>query len=144
MVRNVEGVEGIVVSRTFAFGAFAKSAVSSAPTGALLWNLVFEYFSKICLENSNFIKIWPEQRVLYMKISIRFWSYLAHFLLLWEMWHTQVVEKIKTSIWCSLTFFPKIVQLWGNVEQFYRAGQQYGACALIAGYLMLRTHPQNM
>jgi len=28
---------------------------NSAPTGRILWNLIFEYFSKICWENSSFI-----------------------------------------------------------------------------------------
>jgi len=30
-------------------------------------NLMFVYFSKICPENSSLIKIWQEQRVLYIK-----------------------------------------------------------------------------
>jgi hypothetical protein len=36
------------------------------------WNLIFEDFSKICQENSSFIKIRKECRVLYMKTSIHF------------------------------------------------------------------------
>ena len=34
---------------------------------------------------------------------------LAHFFLEWEMFQTEVVEKIKTHILCSVTFFSKIV-----------------------------------
>jgi hypothetical protein len=30
------------------------------PLNGFSWNSVFEYFSKICPENSNFIKIWQE------------------------------------------------------------------------------------
>jgi hypothetical protein len=30
---------------------------NSAPTGWIVMNLIFEYFWKICLENSSFIKI---------------------------------------------------------------------------------------
>jgi hypothetical protein len=31
---------------------------------ALSWHFIFEYFPKICQENSSLIKIWQEQRVL--------------------------------------------------------------------------------
>ena len=34
------------------------------------------------------------------------WAYLAQFFLEWEMFQTQIVEKIKTHILCSVTFFP--------------------------------------
>jgi len=30
------------------------------PLDGFSWNLIFEYFSKICRENSRFIKIWQE------------------------------------------------------------------------------------
>ena len=30
------------------------------PLGGFSWNLIFDYFSKICRENSSFIKIWQE------------------------------------------------------------------------------------
>jgi hypothetical protein len=46
--------------------------------------LILEYFSKICRENSSFIKIWHEPRILYMQTNIRFWSSLAQFLQ-WEI-----------------------------------------------------------
>jgi hypothetical protein len=48
------------------------------------------------------------------------------------------VEKIKTHILCSITFFPRIVRLWDNVEKYGTAGQATddnitGACALHTG-----------
>ena len=60
-----------------------------------------------------------------MKSSIHFWSYLAHFFLEWEMFHTSVAEKIETHILCLVTFFffRKCCRLWNNVEKFCRAGQ---------------------
>jgi hypothetical protein len=59
-----------------------------------------------------------------MKTNIHFWSYLAYFFLEWEMFHSKVVEEIKTHILCSITFFfPKIVPLWDKVEKYCRAGQ---------------------
>jgi hypothetical protein len=39
------------------------------------------FFSKICLENSSFIKIRQEERVLYMKTFSHLWQYLAKFFL---------------------------------------------------------------
>jgi hypothetical protein len=58
-----------------------------------------------------------------MKINIHFLLYLAHLFLEWEMFQTEVVEKIKTHIWCSLTFFEDRAVceiMWKNVE---RAGE---------------------
>ena len=40
-----------------------------------------------------------------MKTIYIFLSYLAHFFLEWEMFETKLVEKIKTLILCSVTFF---------------------------------------
>ena len=34
------------------------------------WKLIFEYFSKICLESSCLIQIWEEQRTLYLRNNI--------------------------------------------------------------------------
>jgi hypothetical protein len=39
------------------------------------------------------------------------------------MFHTKVVEKIKTHILCSVTFFQNPCRLWYNVEKFGRARQ---------------------
>jgi len=36
------------------------------------WNLIFDYFLKICLENSGFIKILQEYRVVYMQTNVYF------------------------------------------------------------------------
>jgi len=52
------------------------------PLDGFVWNLIFECFLKICRENSSFIKIWQESRVLYAKTNVHFWSCLAQFLLL--------------------------------------------------------------
>jgi hypothetical protein len=58
-----------------------------------------------------------------MKTNIHFWSYLAQFFLKWEMFQTKVVEKIKTHILYSVTFFRKSGRLWDNVEKYCTAGQ---------------------
>ena len=59
-----------------------------------------------------------------MKTNIHFLSYLAHFFLEREMFRTKVVEKIKTHISCSITFFfRKSCRLRENVEKYCRAVQ---------------------
>jgi len=41
-----------------------------------------------------------------------------------KRYRKKVVEKIKTNIWCSVSFFSrKSCRLWDNVEKYYRAGQ---------------------
>jgi hypothetical protein len=57
-----------------------------------------------------------------MKASIRFWSYRAQFFFEWEMFQTEVVEKFKTQILCSVTF-SKPYRLWDSVEKSIRAGE---------------------
>ena len=47
-------------------------------------------------------------RLLYMKTFPHLW-YLVEFLQELEVFYTKVVEKTKTHILCSITFFPKIV-----------------------------------
>ena len=58
-----------------------------------------------------------------MKTDIHFVSHLAQFFSEWEMFQTKVVQKTKTHILCSLTFFRKSRRLWDNVEKYCRAGQ---------------------
>ena len=59
-----------------------------------------------------------------MKTFINFLSYLAHFILEWELFQTKVLEKIKTHVLCSTFFFPrKSCLLWCNVEKCCTAGQ---------------------
>jgi hypothetical protein len=66
------------------------------PLDGFWWNLIFETFSKICWENSNFVKILQKWPVLYMKTFRHFWQYLAKLLLEWETFWTKVVKKMKT------------------------------------------------
>jgi len=39
------------------------------------------------------------------------------------MFGNKLVEKIKTHVLCSVTFFRKSCRLWDNVEKYCRAGQ---------------------
>jgi hypothetical protein len=74
------------------------------------------FFSKICRGNSSFIKIQQEWRVLYMQTFSHLWQYFAKLLLV-RNFLEKVVEKIKTHILCSITFFRKLCCLWDNVEK---------------------------
>jgi len=50
-------------------------------------------------------------------------SYFARIFLLWEMFQTNIVEKIKAPILCSVTFFARIVpyeKMWKNNVQWGR------------------------
>ena len=60
-----------------------------------------------------------------MKTDIHFWSYLAQFLLEWEMFQTKVVEKIKTHILCSVSFFffQKSCHWWDKVKKYGKIRQ---------------------
>jgi hypothetical protein len=58
-----------------------------------------------------------------MKTYVQLWQYLAQFVLKWEMFQTEVVDKIKTHILCSISFPRKSCRLWDNVEQYGRARQ---------------------
>jgi len=73
------------------------------PPNWFSWNVVSEYFSKTYRANSSFIKIWHEQRVLYIRTNKHLWSFLNQFCLEWVMFHTNVVEKIKTRTVYSKT-----------------------------------------
>ena len=40
-----------------------------------------------------------------MKTNTHFWSYLAQFFLDWEIFQTEILDKIKTHILSLITFF---------------------------------------
>ena len=59
-----------------------------------------------------------------MTTNIHFLSYFVHFFLEWEKFQTKVLEKIRTHILCSVTFFfRKSCRLRENVENYFRVGQ---------------------
>jgi len=84
-----------------------------------IWYL--SIFSKSCLGNSLFIKIWQEWRVSYIKANIHLWSYLYHFFLEWKMFQSKVVEKLETYFMPNNFFFRKSCRLWEKVEKYCRA-----------------------
>jgi hypothetical protein len=73
-----------------------------------------------------------------MKTYVHLWLYLAEFFLEWEMFQTNVVEKIKTNFMFN-KFFPENRSvyeiLWKNMVEpdWPQMIIQYGACTLHAG-----------
>jgi len=47
--------------------------------------------------------------------------YISGFLLEWEMFQTQVVDRNQIHILCSVTVFRKFYRLWDNVVKYARA-----------------------
>jgi hypothetical protein len=66
--------------------------------GGFSWNLTFVYLSKICPENSSSLKSDQGNGTLHDEDNYTFVSYLAQFLVEWEMFQIQAVEEIKTHI----------------------------------------------
>ena len=55
-----------------------------------------------------------------MKHNINFWSYLAQFFLEWEMFQMKSVQKTKTRVLYSVTFFENraiYAIMWKNVVE---------------------------
>jgi len=57
-----------------------------------------------------------------MKTNVNLRENFAEFLE-WEMFYTEVVEKITTHILCSIAYFRKSRRLWNKVEKYCRVGQ---------------------
>jgi len=107
----------------------ASSCLSVHPHGTIRIPLdgfsrkfIFEDSSKICRENSSFIKIWQEYRVLYMKTYV-LWSYLPErwikrdqldvtcFII--SLFNAQHVSDVNTSILRSFRLICWVI--WGVV-----------------------------
>jgi hypothetical protein len=53
-----------------------------------------------------------------MKTYVHLWQNFVEFFLNSDMFQTKDVEKIKTHVLCSITFVPKILPLWDNMEKY--------------------------
>ena len=58
-----------------------------------------------------------------MKINMYFLSHIAQFFLEWEIFQTKAVEKIKTHIFCSITFFENRAVYEIMWKKYWRAWQ---------------------
>ena len=61
------------------------------------------------------------------KSLYNFWSYLAKFFLEWKMFRTKAVDKTKTDILRSITFFRKLCRLLDNVKYTVMRGRSQKA-----------------
>ena len=58
----------------------------------------------------------------YMKTNMYFYHSSLNTFRMRNVW-TKVVDKVKTHILCSITFFQKLCHMWDNVEKYFRARQ---------------------
>ena len=82
-----------------------------------------------------------------MKNNTHLWSYLPHFLLEWNIFHTEVTEKSKHTFYVQyFFFFRKSCRLWDNVGKYCAAGQAAYDSTVHAYCMMdsLQTDTQNM
>ena len=104
---------------------------------------VYEYFSKICRENSSCIKIGKEWRVPLREDHHTFFIISRSFLLrMRNVSGKSCRENQNTHFVFSNFFSRKSCRLWEKGVNYCRTGQvtwQYGSCALGAGYLRLQT-----
>jgi hypothetical protein len=80
-----------------------------APIGRILWDLIFKHFVTICRENSSFIKVWQECRVLYMKINIVYDNICSVILIMRNASDKSCTENQNDYFMFNKSFFPKIV-----------------------------------
>jgi hypothetical protein len=65
----------------------------------------FDYFFRISVEKIQVsLKSEKKKMLLYMNTYVRLWRYLAHIFLEREIFHTKVVQKIKSRIYVQQRF----------------------------------------
>jgi len=89
------------------------------PLDGLSFNFMFEQFSKTCQENSNFVRIWQDQRVFYMKTNIIF-DNISLSPSQNEKCFRQMYRKSKHILLFN-NFIRKSRGLWDNVDNFCTA-----------------------
>jgi len=115
--------------------------------------ILYEHQHTFCM-NTNIHFAWTPIYILYehqhtfcMNTNIHFWSYQTQFVLEWEIFRKKLFKKIKNFMF-SIIFFLKIVSFMRESKSYFRTryprNDNYGACALNAGYLRLQTHIQNI
>jgi hypothetical protein len=88
------------------------------PLDKFWWNFVFDHFSKICRENSSFIKIRQGCCVLFIKTCVYLWYYLANFFLVTKISNKR--RKNQNTHFMFDNFFLESCLLWDNVEIYCR------------------------
>ena len=88
---------------------------NSAPTGRIFmkFNTWFYFFRKSVKKIQVPLKADNNNEYFTCRPHIHFFLYLAQFFLEWETFQTKVVEKIKTHILCTVTFFSENHAVYG-------------------------------
>jgi hypothetical protein len=92
-----------------------SSRFNSLPLDGFPLNVIFEYFSKICLEISSLIKIGQEQRVLYVNAYVDYDSISLNSSQSEKCFRQNVVEKIKAHILHSMFLLAVCNITWKNI-----------------------------
>ena len=93
---------------------------NSASTWRNFWNLIFEYFLKICWGKFKFHENLTRMTGTLLEKQNTFMITSLSIFLRMRNISDRFVEKIKTHIFCSVTLFRKSSFLWNNVEKYRR------------------------
>ena len=91
---------------------------NSAPSWRIFMKFdIFSIFRKSVEKIQVPLESYKNDRYFTWRSFIHFRSCLSQFFVEWEMFETEIVEKIKTHILYSVTLFRKSGRLWDNVEK---------------------------
>ena len=96
------------------------NGITRFPLDGFSWNFIFEYFSKICRENSSFIKIWQKTDILYEDVRKFIVPSRWIFLTMRIVSDKRCRENQNTQFMFS-NFFPKIVLFIIKCEKIWQS-----------------------
>ena len=109
---------------------------NSAPTGEILITFdILILFRKSVWKIEFFLLKSDKNDGYFTRRSFHVYDYLADFFLEGDLFQIKVVEKIKTHILCSLTFFRISCCLWDNVGKYGEAREDAENMAPARGIL---------
>ena len=144
------GEKRILASSCLSVRPTSHRGTTRNPLHGCLWNVMFEDISKICLENSSFIKLDK-------KIGYCTWTPIYTFSIIRRSFllgvsnvSDKLKEKIKTHILRSVIFgffFENRAVyeiMWKNIVECGMPQWQHGTSSLHSGHLRLQTQTQSM
>jgi hypothetical protein len=75
-----------------------------------------------------------------MNSYINLWRYLAEIFSQYEFIQTNILEKVKTHILCSIIFFSNIALLWDNERKYGEVGRAIDDYVAYAHCMATNTH----
>ena len=110
---------------------------NSSPTGRIYMKFNVWVFFRKSVDNIKFFKIWQH---FYVKAYLYLLQYIAESFLESKICQIKVAEKIKTQIFCSITFSRKSCLLWNNVKKYVKSeGSQMTRRKRIACWIIKAT-----